>query len=434
MTNPTPVDNESTESISELDESVADLELDGGEPSTAESVADDSPIKGKRIAFAGKLGGLSRRDAMRLIRDHSGIACEQPSMAVDIVVIGAEESPLAEGDLLSDELCDAAARGEIEVLSETEFWQRLGLVEAEQAVKRLYTPAMLADLLGVSVRVIRRWHRRGLIVPARTVHKLPYFEFQEIATARRLAELVAAGASVAAIERKLESLSQVLPSVDRPLAQLSVIIEGKQLLLRQGEGLIEPGGQLRIDFDALPLESDSEPEGNPTLLAFAHSSQEAAGEDPDMDPLQQKAFDSEDDGEFEASVDCYHAILARDGARADISFQLAELFYRMGESWAARERYLISIELDPDFVEARASLGGLLAEMGRKELAVAAFRGALRVHDDYPDVHYNLARTLDELDREIEADHHWRRFLQLAPESPWAAAARERLNLDPEHV
>ncbi|QDS88982.1 DNA ligase [Rosistilla ulvae] len=432
MTNLTPADDETADSVSALDD--ANDELTDDETLSPEPTSDDSPIKGKRIAFAGKLGGLSRRDAMRLIREHSGIACDQPSMAVDIVVIGAEESPLAEGDLLSDELCEAAARGEIEVLSETEFWQRLGLVEAEQAVKRLYTPAMLADLLGVSVRVIRRWHRRGLIVPARTVHKLPYFEFQEIATARRLAELLAAGASVAAIERKLESLSQVLPSVDRPLAQLSVIIEGKQLLLRQGEGLIEPGGQLRIDFDALPLEDDPEPETNPSVLAFGNSDPEPVEEEGEIDPLQQKAFDSEDDGEFEAAIDCYHAILARDGARADISFQLAELFYRMGESWAARERYLIAIELDPDFVEARASLGGLLAEMGRKELAVAAFRGALRVHDDYPDVHYNLARTLDELDREIEADHHWRRFLQLAPESPWAAAARERLNLDPEPV
>ncbi|QDV58653.1 MerR family transcriptional regulator [Rosistilla oblonga] len=432
MTNRTPADDETADSVSALDD--VNDELADDETLSPEPPSEDSPIKGKRIAFAGKLGGLSRRDAMRLIREHSGIACDQPSMAVDIVVIGAEESPLAEGDLLSDELCEAAARGEIEVLSETEFWQRLGLVEAEQAVKRLYTPAMLADLLGVSVRVIRRWHRRGLIVPARTVHKLPYFEFQEIATARRLAELLAAGASVAAIERKLESLSQVLPSVDRPLAQLSVIIEGKQLLLRQGEGLIEPGGQLRIDFDALPLEDDPEPEANPSVLAFGNSDPEPVEEEGEIDPLQQKAFDSEDDGEFEAAIDCYHAILARDGARADISFQLAELFYRMGESWAARERYLISIELDPDFVEARASLGGLLAEMGRKELAVAAFRGALRVHDDYPDVHYNLARTLDELDREIEADHHWRRFLQLAPESPWAAAARERLNLDPEPV
>ena len=54
---------------------------------------------------------------------------------------------------------------------------------------------MLAELLGVSVAVIRRWHRRGLIVPAREVRRLPYFDFHEVATARRLAQLLAAGVS-----------------------------------------------------------------------------------------------------------------------------------------------------------------------------------------------------------------------------------------------
>ena len=43
-----------------------------------------------------------------------------------------------------------------------QIWQRLGLVEAEQDIHRLYTPAMLADLLGVPVAVIRRWRRREL--------------------------------------------------------------------------------------------------------------------------------------------------------------------------------------------------------------------------------------------------------------------------------
>ena len=75
---------------------------------------------------------------------------------------------------------------------------------------------MLADLLGVSVAVIRRWHRRGLIVPVREVRRLPYFDFQEVATARRLAELLAAGVSPRAIERQLESLARYLPGVTRP--------------------------------------------------------------------------------------------------------------------------------------------------------------------------------------------------------------------------
>ena len=45
----------------------------------------------------------------------------------------------------------------------------------------------------------------------------------------------------------------------------------------------------------------------------------------------------------------------------------------------------------------------------------------------YPDVHYHLARTLDELGRSDEAMLHWQTFLTHAPDSPWAETARDRL-------
>ncbi len=123
----------------------------------------------------------------------------------------------------------------------------------------------------------------------------------------------------------------------------------------------------------------------------------------------------------------YRAALAAGGPSPQVCFALAELLYRMGDTTAARERYFMTIELDEEYVEARANLGCVLAELGERELAVAAFQGALAFHDQYADVHYHLARTLDDLDRRGEADPHWRAFLELAPTSPWAAAARERL-------
>ena len=83
--------------------------------------------------------------------------------------------------------------------------------------------------------------------------------------------------------------------------------------------------------------------------------------------------------------------------------------------------------MDEDYVEARANLGCVLAETGQHDLAVAAFEGALRYHPDYADVHYHLARTLDELNRREQAEEHWRAFLAEAPDSPWAEEARHRL-------
>jgi tetratricopeptide (TPR) repeat protein len=90
----------------------------------------------------------------------------------------------------------------------------------------------------------------------------------------------------------------------------------------------------------------------------------------------------------------------------------------------------MAVELDEDYVEARANLGCVLVETGELELGLAAFQGALQTHPEYPDVHYHMARTLDRVGREAEAEPYWAEFLHLAPDSPWADEARRRLGLD----
>ncbi|MEM6365840.1 MAG: MerR family DNA-binding transcriptional regulator [Planctomycetota bacterium] len=441
----------------------------------------DDAVGGQRIAIAGRLGGMNRREASNLLRSHGATVVESDSAEVDWIVIGAEESPLAEAELITDAVRSRVNAADVQIVHETELWHRLGLVDVEQSIRKLHTPAMLAHLLGVSVRVIRRWHRRGLIQPVRTLHRLPYFDFQEIATAKRLAQWVASGASSEAIERRLMELIDVVPHLRRPLDQLSILIEGTHVLLRQGEGLIEPGGQLRFDFDAATMrngsafsadasgfnednavesvdqQTDAELEQEPNttqnaILRFqSHRDDDVTFPplvaDKETDDLLMSAYQAEDDGDWEAAIECYHTVLAHiaerrrasgmptDGSAAGepstahIHFQIAELLYRMGETIAARERYFVAIEVDPDHVEARSSLAGVLAETGQLELAVAAYRGALSLHDDYSDVHYNLAKILDELNARDEARSHWERFLELVPNSPWADEARDRLDL-----
>ncbi|MBM4090226.1 MAG: tetratricopeptide repeat protein [Planctomycetes bacterium] len=391
---------------------------------STDSASDFPNLNGKRVAFVGKLGGANKREARRLVREHGGIPVDHPSADVDLVVIGADELPLAADSLLDDSVRKAAEDGKLRILSETQLWQQLGLFGGEPNLQ-LYTPAMLADLLKIPVSVIRSWHRRKLIVPVREVHRLPYFDFQEVATARQLAALLAAGASPEMIERRLAELSRYFPDVERPLAQLSVIVQGRQLLLRQGEGLIEPGGQLRIDFEA-PGRTDEGQGDEAGECATVPLPQQATG--PDRPPeMLDMAARLDEDGNLPAAIDLYRAVLAAAGPTADVCFLLAELLYRVGDVSAARERYYMAIELDEDFVEARANLGCVLAETGQLELAVAAFQGALRYHHDYPDVHYHLARTLDELQHRADAERHWREFLQLAPNSPWSEEARRRL-------
>lgn len=399
-------------------------------------------MRGLAFALLGKLAGMSKRDAAKLIRDAGGLVVDADSDEADVLVVGEQELPLGDvagvGELseveklFDDATQQAVYSGRLKVLSETQLWQRLGLVDAETSadVKRLYTPAMLAELLKVPVSVVRRWHRRGLIQPATEVRRLAYFDFQEVATARRLAALLATGISPAALEKKLAALAKLIPGVERPLAQLSIIVEGKQLLLRQGDGLLEPGGQLRFDFEATERRSDasSPPRdaGESVLSMLRHAPVEETISS--IDSMISLAEELEDDGQLELAAEMYRAALAAAGPMAEINFRLAELLYRMGEVDAARERYYATIEMDENFVEARANLGCVLAENGKPLLAVAAFEGALSVHADYADAHYHLARALDELDRRDEAEQHWKAFLELSPNSPWANEAVRRLS------
>ena len=70
----------------------------------------------------------------------------------------------------------------------------------------------------------------------------------------------------------------------------------------------------------------------------------------------------------------------------------------------------------------------LLAELGQTTLAVAAFRGALALHPDFPDAHYHLALALEQQGEADEARAHWRCFLELSPDSPWAETARQHVS------
>jgi tetratricopeptide (TPR) repeat protein len=376
---------------------------------------------------------MTRPELRALVRLQCGTFSERLDADVTLIVVADDSWPLsdpARDELLDEPLRRALDDGRLELVGETQLWQRLGLVDTEPSL-RLYTPAMLASLLGVPVAVVRRWHRRGLIAATRTIRKLPYFDFEQVTVARRLAELVAAGASAKAIESQLDALARFLPADTDRAAQLTILVEGRRLLLRQGDGLIDAAGQLQLDFES-PSKSagmDEDASSLPAGIVRLPQPNEALPGDGSPDAILAAAQDLEEEGRLEEAAAAYRTLCGLVGPSADACFHLAEILYRLGELPAARERYYMAVELDENYVEARANLGCVLAESGQTELAAAAFEGALAIHPEYPDAHYHLARTLDELGRAAEADSHWRRFLALAPDSPWACEARERLEL-----
>jgi len=110
---------------------------------------DDSVLYGRFIAVDGRLGSMSRRDFRSLVDSKGGTVVDLTSPQVDLIVVGAESERTLTGPQIG-----------VNRIEETRLWESLGFVAPENETGRLYTPAMLAELLGVPVATIRRWHRR----------------------------------------------------------------------------------------------------------------------------------------------------------------------------------------------------------------------------------------------------------------------------------
>ena len=288
----------------------------------------------------------------------------------------------------------------------------------------LLTIPMLAEFLEVPVATVRLWYRRGLIIPEKNVHNLAYFDFQEVLTAKALRDLRREGLSARGLENRLKRIQHLFPDIERPLAQLAAIAEGKDILLRKENRLIDHKGQTRFDFANLdfPPEQRS-PERSP----------ESASDGQGWEPLQcldtildlsglnaetlcEAALVLESEGDLHGALNTYRAALFAGGPDAEICFQIAGLLHRLGDLTAARERYYMALEINEEYVEARASLGCLLAESGDWELAISAFQGALTYHPDYAEVHYHLGTVLWEHDRKEEARQHFEMSFRLQPD------------------
>jgi len=311
--------------------------------------------------------------------------------------------------------------------------------EIEPEETQLYTPAMMAGLLRIPVQNIRRWYRMGLLTSSKLALRVPYFGFIQVQNAKQLASWIARGARPTDIKRTLAEFASRVEH--RSLTELDLVIDGRRLLLRDEGKLLSSTGQLHLDFDSKgTADADAESLDDRATVLRLHPIEDRAinirqthlPSDDEVqqwkrDDLLQMAEELEDSGQLDQAIEWYRVILAKYGSSAEICFQLAELLYRCGDNSAARERYYNAIELDEDFIEARANLGCVLAETGQPDLAIAAFQGALSRDDRYPDVHYHLARCLDEVGQPTAAVPHWTRFLQLAPQSPWADEAIDRL-------
>jgi tetratricopeptide (TPR) repeat protein len=387
-------------------------------------------LAGERVTFTGVLASMTHAQAAELVGQHGGEATTHASRQTTILVVGEEGWPLESDGKPSQkfqQVVEWRAQGTpIRVLRESEFLHLLDLSDRRSDVHRLYTPAMLGEMLDLPVALIRRWERVGLLRAAKRVLRLPYFDFQEVARLRRLAELLDAGVPREELEASLASLSELFPEAGGPKANLALLARDSRVFLRDERSLIEPlSGQRVFDFD----EEESQSESHAAILPLAIS--------PTLDLPATSAAEwfsrgcsQLEEGHANEAVEAFRMSLMLKPGDAECQFCLADALYRAGNAAAALERYYAVVETDRKYLEAWTQIGCLHAEREEFDAAISGFRIALDLHADYPDAHLHLAEALHAVGRADEAEPHWRQYLEFDRRGPWADLARQRLGID----
>ena len=406
-------------------------------------------LQGEKVTFTGILASMTHRQASDLVVENGGSSSAHMSGHVTMLVVGEEGWPLDEEGKASVKLEQAVelinSGVPLQILKESEWLRLLGLEHRERDVHRLFTPAMLQQKLDIPVGVVRRWERLGLIEPVQRVFRLPYFDFQEVAAVRRLQEMLKSGIPRDRIEQSLSGLRQLLPSVDRPLAQLEILARDSRIVFRDEKGLVEARtGQRMIDFepeltvdsldDSVAADGDDLTESGSTAAARSTIPLPSFGVVSETSPAHWNAEEWFDHGcgllgddEIPEAIEAFRMALVLCPDDAEIHFYLASALYRTGNFGGAMERYHVAVELDHEYIEAWTQLGCLRFETGDSEAAVEAFDIALTCHADYPDAVYHKATVLADLGRSDEAVVLWKQYLDFDQDGPWADAVRERL-------
>jgi len=397
-------------------------------------------LQGERVTFTGTLASMTHRQACELVERHGGVATGHVSRQTTMLVVGEEGWPLEEDGGTSaklDQSIELMRQGvPLQLLKESDWLRLLGLEQRDRDIQRLFTPAMLRQKLGIPVGSVRRWERLGLIHAVERVFRLPYFDFQEVVGVRRLQEMLTAGISRERIEASLRALRTLLPSIDRPLAQLEILARDSQVLYRDGRGLVEArGGQRRFDFEPENAQPEDDSIGTteeqPSVLTALSAKFRRKPQSPGPHRSADDWFDEGarrlDGGEPAQAIEAFRMALMETPDDPELHFHLADALYRTGNLPGALERCHVAVELDHEFIEAWTQLGCLRHESGDLPGALDAFDIALTIHQTYADPLFHKATVLSETGQADEARALWRQYLELQPAGPWSDAARERL-------
>jgi Flp pilus assembly protein TadD len=340
-----------------------------------------------------------------------------------MLVVGMRGWPLLESGKVTRKLADAerlrAGGARVRIVCEEEFREILGLDACEAAGEKTLSAGQVAGTLGVEESVLERWEQLGLV----RSHGGRY-DFRDLVSLRTVTGLVARGVSPVVIRRSLDGLRGLLPGIDRPLAQLSIMVsDSGKLVAELEEALVAPCGQMEIRFRLEGDERGHKGAGASLSLAADQSRTQSRGGDDWIEA----GLRHERAGELAEAEAAYRRAAAAAPGEAGAQFNLGNVLLATGRLEAAAERYAQAVALDPLHARAWFNLAHVNDEIGRRAAALRFLRRAIEADPGFADAHYNLAILAEGLGEKEAAEGAWQEYVRLDPASEWAEEARRRL-------
>jgi tetratricopeptide (TPR) repeat protein len=335
---------------------------------------------------------MKRADAFALVRKHGGKPREGVTKQTDVLVVGELGWPLLDDGRPSNSLAQAKSY-RVPIASERQFLEWLGRSIPQQEA-RTYTADQLASLSKLPMDVIDQLAIFGLVEA-----RAGCFGFRDLAAARQVASLLAAGTALSVITKSLCEIRKWLP--DARLSNLRLFPESSdRILIEQMKGRTDKTGQFVLDVEKPP---------------------------DDAEVVFRDAQSAEESGDAATAEQLYRRAMNMDPADPAAPFNLGNVLRASGRSLEAETAYRAAVKADPLFARAWYNLADLLDGQRRTKEAIACLDRALEADPAYADAMFNMALLLQRIERHADAAGWWRRYLSVDGGSPWAARAKRAL-------
>lgn len=290
-----------------------------------------------------------------------------------------------------------------------------------EPVADVYTQTEVSRLLSITRGRLRSLDRAGIVSPSGRSKGRRAYTFNDLIALRAARDLLAGRVRLRDVARAIRRIKETIPKVTRPLAELRIASDGKQVVVKSPDGVpFEPlTGQMVLDFEVRQLHDD-----------VVRVLRPSAGRDRQRLAyelyLQASQLD-EDPETMDQAEALYRSAIRHDPWLAIVYTNLGNIRFRRGDEEQAEKLYRCALEIEGSQPEAQYNLGYMMLHRGEPAEAIGFFCGAIESDPRFADAYFNLAMAYEQTGNSADARASWQQYLALEPSGTWAEIARQHL-------